>query len=71
MGRFLEKFDPDHPAYSLSESEDGYLLVRRPGYEEPFNAFARKLINDADTTFAVFPTTDGAAGYEQLYVIEL
>ena len=71
MGRLLDNLERDNPAYRLEASDDGITLIRRAGYEDDFNDFARVLIDSAGVEFVALPTTDGHAGYERVFLIPL
>lgn len=71
MSRFLDRICGDDIAYKLKASDDGYLLIRRDGHDADFNVIARDLIDHAGEEFAVFPTSDGRAGYERVFIIPL
>ena len=71
MRRLLDRFSRDDPAFRLEADGAGVVLIRQDGQAEPFNAIARDLINEAGNEFLVFPTTDGAAGYERVFILPL
>ena len=71
MGKLLDRLRQDSPAYRLEAEDDGFVLIRRDGQHDDFNAFARDLIDNAGRDYAVFPTPDTQTGYERLFVIPL
>jgi hypothetical protein len=71
MGRLLDTLKNDQAAFRVEQADGGYLMIRHDDRTEEFNEIARKLINDAGQEMVVFPMTDGAQGYERLFVISL
>jgi hypothetical protein len=71
MGRLLDTLNNDQGAFRVERADGGYLMIRRDDKAEEFNEIARKLINDPGQEMVVFPVTDGAQGYERLFVISL
>jgi len=57
--------------YSVEDASEGFVITRRPGADGAFDALARRLINDAGDRFAIFPRSDGHAGYESVFIIPL
>lgn len=71
MGRLIDKFRCDDPAFRIEPDGDGVVLIRQDGQAELFDALARDLINSSGSEFLVFPTTDGHRGYERVFVLPL
>jgi len=68
MSSFLAALHDPTDVYDLVIMPDGIEMTRRPGHEAAFNEIARQAINHVDD-FAVFPTSDGAGGYERLFIL--
>lgn len=69
MPLFLESLREGGPAFTVEDAEAGFLIVRVEGREGGFNDVARLVIDKAGPTYAAFPRSDGADGYDCVHVI--
>lgn len=71
MDRLFESLRQETAAYSVEPYEEGFLIVRKPGAEEPFDEVARAVINHSGEVFAAFPRSDGRGGYESVLILPI
>lgn len=71
MARLLEKFREGSSAYRIEPDGEGVLLVAREGLRDEFSDVVRDLIETSGEDYVAFPTTDGNAGYERVFLLPL
>ena len=71
MGRLLDKLRETSPVYDLKVDRDGFILVGRPEHREAFNDLVREAAGQSGGDFVIFATSDGQAGYSQMFVMPL
>ncbi len=71
MVTLLDRLKVGSPAYVMSETEEGYLLIGAPDAKEQFSDLVRDLVNRGGDEFVVLPTSDGKTGYERVILLPL
>lgn len=71
MERVLDKLRCESSAYRIECDDDGVTLVARDGLREEFSDVVRDLVEKAGEEYVAFPTADGDAGYERVFLLPL
>ncbi|CAN5267064.1 hypothetical protein BH10PSE2_BH10PSE2_15490 [soil metagenome] len=71
MGHLLNRLRQASPAHRVETTGEGFVIVRRDGFEQAFNDLARTAINGDDTDFVAFPVSDGGLGYERVVILPI
>jgi hypothetical protein len=69
MPLFLASLREGGPAFTVEDAETGFLIVGVEGREGGFNDLARLVIDKPGPTYAAFPRSDGAGGYDCVHII--
>ncbi len=69
MKSFLETLREGGSSYRIEDEESGFRIIAHIGHEVGFNQIARLVLDKAGPTFAAFPRSDGAGGYESVHII--
>jgi len=71
MGRLLDKLRNESCACRIVPEGEGVLLVAHKGLRDEFSDLVRDLVRTSGEDYVAFPTTDGHAGYERVFLLPL
>ena len=71
MPLFLTTLHAGGPAFTVSDTPEGFTITVVAGREAGFNDIARLCMEKAGSTFAAFPRSDGQGGYDQVLIVPI
>jgi len=71
MERVLDKLRNESSVYRIESEDEGVVLVAEDGLRDEFNDVVRDLVDNAGEEYVAFPTTDGDAGYDRVFLLPL
>lgn len=72
MGMSLKRLREVGQAHLVEDDQLGFTIARRgPDQAEAFNHLVRTALDEAGNDYVAFPRSDGAAGYESVFIVPL